>query len=61
MNKIVLITGGAQGIGWAIAIELAKQGYDIVIIWNKKADVKDLSYRIINKDIEKIFLNSGIK
>ena len=38
-----------------------KQGYDIVIIWNKKAEVIDLSYQIINKDIEKIFLNSGIK
>ena len=37
------------------------QGYDIVIIWNKKADIIDLSYQIINKDIEKIFLNSGIK
>lgn len=37
------------------------QGYDIVIIWNKKADVIDLSYQIINKDMEKIFLNSGIK
>ena len=38
-----------------------KQGYDIVIKWKKKADIKDLSYQIINKDIEKIFLNSGIK
>lgn len=37
-----------------------KKGYDIVIIWNKKADIVDLSYQIINKDIEKIFLNSGI-
>lgn len=41
--------------------KIVKQGYDIVIIWNKKAEVIDLSYQIINKDIEKIFLNSGIK
>jgi len=31
MNKIVLITGAANGIGKAIAIELAKNNYDIVI------------------------------
>ncbi len=31
MNKIVLITGAAQGIGKAIALELAKNNYDIVI------------------------------
>lgn len=31
MNKIVLITGGAGGIGSSIALLLAKENYDIVI------------------------------
>lgn len=31
MNKVVLISGGAKGIGKAIALELGKQGYDIAI------------------------------
>lgn len=31
MNKVVLITGGAKGIGKAIAEELARAGYDIII------------------------------
>ncbi len=42
-------------------IKGAKEGHDIVIIWNKKASISDLSYFIISEDMNKIFLKSGIK
>lgn len=31
MNKVVLITGSAQGIGEAIAYRFAKEGYDVIL------------------------------
>ena len=33
MNKTVLITGSGRGIGRAIAIKFAKEGYRVAIIF----------------------------
>ena len=49
MNKVVLITGGGRGIGKAIALELAKNNYDIVINYlTSKEDAMKLKETIIN-------------
>lgn len=49
MNKVVLITGGGKGIGRAIALELAKNNYDIVINYlTSKEDAMNLKETIIN-------------
>lgn len=48
MNKVVLITGGAKGIGKAIALELAKNHYDIVINYlTSQKEAMELKERII--------------
>ena len=54
MNKIVLITGGAKGIGKGIVEELYKEGYNIVLNYNKSEEqAKQLKQQFKNIEIYK--------
>lgn len=42
MNKVALVTGGSRGIGRQVAIQLAREGYRVLINYNKsKSEAQD--------------------
>ena len=49
MNKIILVTGATSGLGKAIAIEFAKNGFNVIITGRRKDRLSELE-----KDISKI-------
>lgn len=49
-NKVALITGASRGIGRAIAVKLASDGYDIIINYNKSQELaEELMHELIKK------------
>ncbi|MDP7197431.1 MAG: SDR family NAD(P)-dependent oxidoreductase, partial [SAR202 cluster bacterium] len=61
-NKNALITGASKGIGRAISIELAKQGVNIAINYNKsKKEAQEISNELINKyKVKSIILKGDV-
>ncbi len=50
MRKIALVTGGAKGIGKAIVIELASNGYDVVINYlTSEKQAKEIAEDLMGK------------
>jgi 3-oxoacyl-[acyl-carrier protein] reductase len=50
MMNYALVTGGSRGIGKAICIELAKQGYPVIINFNSNDDAANETRQIIESD-----------
>jgi len=61
-NKNALITGASKGIGRAIAIELAKQGVNVAINYNKsKKEAEEISSELINEyNVKSIILKGDV-
>ena len=52
MNKRILVTGSSRGIGKAIAIELAKAGFDVTVHARSRQQEAEQVAEEINQEIE---------
>lgn len=60
-KKVALITGGTRGIGKAIAIKFAKQGYNLIINYiSDKTDIKKLESEFKQYSSEVLFIKTDV-
>ena len=62
-NKVAIVTGGATGIGFAIAINIEKEGAKVVITSRNKSSLKEsiLELKKINKSCEGFLIDVSKK
>ena len=49
-NKIAVVTGASSGIGWATAITLAENNYDLILCGRRKEKLSQLKATLEKKD-----------
>ena len=54
-RRLALVTGGARGIGRAVALELARNGFDVAVNYNRSAEAAEA----LVKDIEALGVRAG--
>jgi 3-oxoacyl-[acyl-carrier protein] reductase len=59
-NKNALITGAGKGIGKAIAIALAKEGVNVILISRTQTDVDQLSTEISSLGVKALALSADV-
>jgi len=62
MNKRIIVTGASRGIGRAISLLLAKEGYDLLIVSRSEEALTELKKEIENKyDVDVIKFAADLK
>lgn len=59
-NKNALITGAGKGIGKAIAIALAQEGVNVILISRTQLDVEQLAVKIENFGVKSLALTADV-
>ena len=60
-RKVAFITGGSRGIGKAIALKYAEEGYNVVINYiSSKTDVIELKKEFDEKGVESLILKANV-